>query len=114
MIAKIFRFHGHNSVRTIYRKGRAVRNSLGSLHSYSDARTTKPRIAVVVSRKVSKSAVVRNRIRRRVYEIIRLQMPHMQRPVHMVVTVYQVEAATNPAEEVAQQVHDLLRQAHII
>jgi ribonuclease P protein component len=111
MIAKIFRFHGHNSVRNVYRRGSVVRNSLGSLHTYADERTRQPRVAVVVSRKVSKSAVVRNRIRRRVYEIIRTGMPDLKHPAQMVFTVYQVDAATMPAEDLRSQVLDLLHQS---
>ena len=41
----------------------------------------KQRYAVVVSKKILKSAVGRNRIRRRVYEALRLELPKIQQPV---------------------------------
>lgn len=51
------------------------------------------RVAVVVSRKVSKSAVVRNRIRRRLYEIVRKHSARIAEPHDLVFTVYGEAAA---------------------
>lgn len=114
MISRLFRFHGHNSVRVVYRRGRAARASIGSLHWYADARTKNPRVAVVVSRKVHKSAVVRNRIRRRVYELVRVRLKSMPRPAQMVFTIYQSDAATMPHAELAGEVDALLDQAGLV
>lgn len=70
MLGRLHRFHGHNSVTSLYRRGETVRGQNITL-KYS-VRGDKPyRVSVVVSKKVSKSAVVRNRIRRRIYEIVR-------------------------------------------
>jgi ribonuclease P protein component len=70
MLGRLHRFHGHNSVTSLYRRGETVRGPNITL-KYS-VRGDKPyRVSVVVSKKVSKSAVVRNRIRRRTYEIVR-------------------------------------------
>lgn len=41
----------------------------------SDTGRKASRFAVVVSKKVLKTAVGRNRIRRRIYEVVRLEMP---------------------------------------
>lgn len=67
MLSLTHRFHGHNSIRPLYQKGKP---------SYSRnikllwLPTNGPyRVAVVVSKKVHKSAVVRNRIRRRIYAL---------------------------------------------
>jgi ribonuclease P protein component len=70
MIKRANRFHGRHSVSKLrgflahtthfsFRVGRNQQNDY--------------RLAVVVSKKVAKSAVVRNRIRRRVFEAIRTQ-----------------------------------------
>lgn len=111
MLAKLFRFHGHQAVRRGYRQGSSVRGSLGSLHVH-DAASFKA--AVVVSKKVDKSAVTRNRIRRRVYEQLRLRRPEMGRTAELIVTVYQVEAATMPAAQLKAAVDELLQRAKLL
>lgn len=72
MISKNNRFHGHNSLNYVYRHGKVIRGEFISLR-FADSRRDDYRMAVVVSRKVSKSAVVRNRIRRRLYEAVRVR-----------------------------------------
>lgn len=114
MLARLFRFHGHQAVRRSYRQGSSVRASLGSLHVNVDAKRPQFRVAVVVSKKVAKSAVVRNRIRRRVYELVRTSRPEINKEAELIFTVYQVEAATMPASQLAQEVMDLLKKAKLI
>ena len=71
MITRRHRFHGYGSLKGVYQRGKNLRGGLLSL-KFVHRDPQKPyRLAVVVSRKVSKSAVVRNRIRRRIYEIVR-------------------------------------------
>jgi ribonuclease P protein component len=71
MIARKHRFHSYGSLNSVYRQGQTARNPQLSLR-YATRDPRKPyRVAVVVSRKVHKSAVVRNRIRRRIFEIVR-------------------------------------------
>ena len=73
MLIRAHRFHGYNSLRGVYGRGQTLRASLLNL-KYQWREPNRPyRVAVVVSRKVSKSAVVRGRIRRRIYEIVRQQ-----------------------------------------
>ncbi len=77
----------------MYQRGQTIRGDLLSLrHTYNDRQKTY-RVAIVVSRKVSKSAVVRNRIRRRLYEIIRKNAPRITGPEDLVFTVYGEAAA---------------------
>ncbi len=113
MLARPFRFHGHQSVRRVYRQGRSVRNELGSLHVYADPRKQRTRVAVVVSRKVNKSAVVRNRIRRRVYEVVRMHPAHKTFTYEMVFTIYRLDTADIPITALKQQVDELLKKAKI-
>ncbi|CAN5373366.1 hypothetical protein BH10PAT3_BH10PAT3_1700 [soil metagenome] len=114
MLARIFRFHGHQSVRRAYRQGSQVRGTLGSLHVRRDSTRPKFKMAVVVSKKVHKSAVVRNRIRRRIYEIVRHHQADLLQPVELVFTVYQVEAALMPSEQLSLEVRDLLQRAKLL
>jgi ribonuclease P protein component len=68
MFARQFRFHGHNSLRFVYQTGKSAYTQHLKVLWVPEGHT---RIAVVVSKKVHKSAVVRNRIRRRLYELVR-------------------------------------------
>ncbi|MBA3758851.1 ribonuclease P protein component [Candidatus Saccharibacteria bacterium] len=108
------RFHGHNTVRRVYRSGHSARNTLGSIHVVQGERVPITKVAVVVSRKVDKSAVRRNRIRRRIYEIIRIGLDDFKAPSEVVITVYQAEAATLPAGQLEASVHELCKKAKIL
>ena len=114
MLARLFRFHGHNSVRRAYRQGSSVRGTLGSLHVHHDPKHPQFKVAVVVSKKVHKSAVVRNRIRRRVYELVRLAHPEINKAVELVFTIYQVESAEIPADQLKKEVYELLTRAKLL
>ncbi len=74
----------------------------------------KQRYAVVVSKKVLKSAVGRNRIRRRVYEAIRLELPRINKPVDCIFVIYNKDVATIPFKELRSLVNNLLKEADII
>lgn len=114
MLAKTHRFHGHNSLNYVYRHGQTVRGPLTAIKYVKNSRRTTYRAAVVVSKKVHKSAVVRNRIRRRVYEQIRLLTPHIAEPYDIVVTVFHDTVATMPAAELQTLIHAQLRQAGVL
>ena len=112
MISKEHRFHGYNKLQAVYRKGRTARSSFLALKSYENPKRSSYRLAVVVSRKVNKSAVVRNRIRRRLFECFR-KYEHLFGTCDMVVTVFSDQAATCSAAELEQAVKKLLEQAGI-
>jgi len=79
---------------------------------YAESRKPSYRLAVVVSKKVSKSAVVRNRIRRRIYEQVRREFQETppRRPVDMVITVFDEGFKTMPAENLQAAVASLLKK----
>lgn len=112
MISRLHRFHGHGSLRYVYQHGQTVRGPLCSLKYVRNERRKNWRLAVVVSKKVHKSAVRRNRIRRRLYEAVRLAAVNIQ-AYDMVLTVFHEQVADLPAEEVAAIVRAQLRQAGI-
>lgn len=114
MIARKNRFHGYGSLRYVYRNGQTVRGPLCALKFVANAKRKEYRLAVVVSKKVHKSAVVRNRIRRRLYEAVRQEAAAIKEPYDMVLTVFSDKVATISAEEIAKLVHAQLRQAKII
>ncbi len=68
------------------------------------------RLAVVVSRKVSKSAVRRNRIRRRLYEQVRQSQVEIAGGTDMVITVFDERLADLPPTKLQTAVDDLLQR----
>ena len=113
MIGKTHRFHGHNSLNYVYRQGATVRGPLTALKYARNDRRSVYRVAVVVSRKVHKNAVVRNRIRRRLYEQIRLISDQIIEPYDIVFTVFHDTIAELPTEELSKLVRAQLHQAKI-
>lgn len=113
MISKKYRFHGHGSLRYVYQNGKTVRSSLMSLKFVANSHRPNYRLAVVVSKKVNKSAVARNRIRRRLYEAVRRQQENIG-PYDMVITVFGELVATIPADGIEKSVAVLLKNAKII
>lgn len=108
MFSRINRFHGHNSLRNVYQTGKSAYSQRAKL-MWVPAGSL--RVAVVVSKKVHKSAVVRNRIRRRLYEILRTYMLENGVAKASIVLVVQNESlATAPAEEVREEIVSLLQK----
>jgi ribonuclease P protein component len=113
MINQKYRFHGYGSLRFVYRYGQTVRGPLFSLKSVANPKRQHYRVAVVVSRKVNKSAVVRNRIRRRLYEAVRLNQAKISQPYDIVLTVFSERIAEEPFEKLSGQLEKLLSEAGI-
>ncbi len=107
MIHRLFRFHGYNALNSVYRQGVTLRGSLLNMKYAPRKPGQSYRAAVVVSKKVHKSAVVRNRIRRRVFEQVRLQQDRLG-SVDIVITIFSDQVATVPAAQLHEQVDNLL------
>jgi len=114
MIDTTHRFQGHGSLRFVYQRGQTIRGQYCSLRYISNSRRRTYRAAVVVSKKVSKSAVVRNRIRRRMYEMIRRSAPDIVGAYDLVFIVYSDQLATLPAEVISHAVTDKLQKAGVL
>lgn len=111
MIGRAHRFHGYGSLRSVYQRGKTAHGPALSLR-FSAREGGKPyRVAVVVSRKVSKSAVVRNRIRRRIYEVVRRQDTLIPAGTDLVFTVFGEHVAELDAGKLEQTVAGLLQKA---
>lgn len=111
MIARLHRFHGYGSLRGVYNRGQTIRSPLVSLKFLARANAQPYRLAVVVSKKVSKSAVVRNRIRRRIYELMRRREQMFPPGLDMVFTVFSDELATMGTAKLETIVGDLADRA---
>ena len=113
MISRAHRFHGRASIQRLYRGGKMVRSADLSLRYTPNPKRENYRLAVVVSKKVSKSAVVRNRIRRRVYEHVRILFGSQPIPYDLLITVFDERVATLPPAELAYELNGLLKKADL-
>jgi ribonuclease P protein component len=113
VIARKHRFHGYGSLRYVYQHGQTIRGPLCAIKFVANNRRKAYRLAVVVSKKVHRSAVTRNRIRRRVYEVVRRQEDRITQPYDIVLTVFSDQVATLPHDELVRTVKAQLRQAGI-
>lgn len=133
MIAKDYRFKSWDGfIQIVLKKGDSYRSGSFSLRSlpithpfiqsrFKSLSTKRPilnkdfklnaRFGVVVSKKVSKSAVVRNRIRRRIYEWIRLNMDHLTDDSLNIIFVHTDSVAKLPYPELSSQLEQLFKKA---
>jgi len=114
MLSRSHRFHGLGSLNFAYRQGQVVRSRLLDLKFTQNPRRKTYRVAVVVSRKVSKSAVVRNRIRRRVYEAFQSNATNVSGPYDLVFTAFSDEIASLSFTELSKQVEDILKKSGVL
>lgn len=113
MLAKQFRFHGYNSLRFTYSQGRTIRVKGLQLKTIHNPSRTESRLAVVVSKKITKKAPVRNRIRRRLYEAVRLHWAMLEVGHDMIISVFDENIADMPASQLNRQVVELLTKADL-
>ncbi len=102
MIALKNRFHGHNSVTKV--RGTSIGLDGFKVFCVRNHKRNDYRMAVIVSKKIAKSAVVRNRIRRRLYEAVRVSEKLNNSPVDAVFLVQDTKLATTPHAELTAQV----------
>jgi len=110
MIAQKFRFHGHASLKYVFSRGQQNRSKFFGVKWTTNPRRHRPRLAVVVSKKVFKSAVKRNRIRRRIYEIARPLLNDAP-AIDVVISVFSAEVLDASHNELTIQLLPLLHKA---
>jgi ribonuclease P protein component len=111
MISTRHRFHGYGSLKYVYRHGHTVRGPLFAIKSVDNPKRKSYRLAVVVSKKVNKSAVARNRIRRRLYEGVREMEGDIGSPVDIVLSVYNDAVLQEPWPNLQKQLRKQLSEA---
>ena len=108
------RFHGHNSLDYTYKNSQTTRSRLVNVKSVVNKKRTDSRVAVVIGKKVVKSAVRRNLARRRVYEYIRPKIADFTNIYDVVITITSSALLSVTHAELAAQLNQLLIQAQII
>lgn len=112
MLNRNYRFHSRGGVRYVYQKGKTIRKPKMSLVFVENTRGF-TRIGVVVSKKVEKTAVGRNRIRRRIYEALRLNMEDIPKKTDYVFVVYSKDFLKMPFKEIEKILGELVAEAEV-
>lgn len=112
MLKKNYRFHSRGGVRYTYQKGKTIRTPKLSLVYTKNIRNHQ-RFAVVISKKVIKSAVGRNQVRRRVYEAIRACLPEFTDQLDCIFVIFSADIRTMDFKELTDSVKNLLNQTKI-
>lgn len=114
MLSHLHRFHGHGSLRYVYRHGRGATTGLIGVKYSRNPGRVHSRFAVIISKKVFKSAVKRNRLRRRIYPIIRQHVETIERPYDIVLTVFSGTLLDMPPQELNDHLLALLAKESLI
>ncbi len=113
MLAANLRFHGHGSLRFLYKNAAAYRSHYFTIKIVKNPTRSRSRYSVVVSKKVHKSAVGRNRIRRRLYEILRTEHTNLPEIYDIAVIVTSGEVLSAGHDELQESLNSLLEQAGV-
>jgi ribonuclease P protein component len=109
MLNRQHRFHGYGSLKRVYSNSKGVRGQSIGLRYSRRGPNKKYRVAVVVPKKVNKSAVARNRIRRRIFEIIRLSEV-IPPSADLIFTVYSDEVREAKADDLSKLINGLIQR----
>ena len=110
MVSRKHRFRGQNSIRYIFRRGHTVRGPIITARYVANKKRDSYRAAVVVSKKVTKLSPVRNRIRRRIYESIRLNNAKYLTNEDVVFLVFSDKLATITSSELYKMIVNMMQQ----
>jgi len=112
MLNKKYRFHSRGGVRYVYQKGKTIRTPNMSL-IFADNTRGFTRVAVVVSKKVEKSAVGRNRIRRRIYEALRVNLEQIPKKRDYIFVVFSNKILKMPSKELEGVLGKLIEDSKV-
>ena len=99
-------------MRYVYQKGKTIRKPKMSL-IFVDNTKGFTRVGVVVSKKVSKKAVERNRIRRRVYEAIRKNFEFVPKKKDYIFVVYSKDIMKMEYGELEKLLGELVEESKV-
>jgi len=112
MLKKEYRFHSRGGVKYVYQHGKTIRRSKMSL-VFCDNTRGFTRVAVVVSKKVAKTAVARNKIRRRVYEALRVNFEFIPKKRDYIFVIYTADVMTMPYNDLVKLLGELVAESKV-
>ena len=114
MISQKYRFHGHASLKYVLANGTIARGKALSIKFVDNTRRHYSRVAIIISKKVLKHAVDRNRARRRLYEIMRQRLSQFNHVVDVAVMIYQPRVLDMSYDELCLEVDKCLNKLGLI
>ena len=113
MLSAKYRFHGHGALKYLFGHGTTYRLKTMSLRVASNQRRSVSRAAVVISKKVIKASPKRNRVRRRVYEVLRHNWDNIKPGQDIMLSVYDPGVLVMPHDELTAELKKALQQAKV-
>lgn len=98
----------------VYQHGKRHQTKTLTLRYVKNSRRVHSRYAVIISKKVLKSAVKRNRLRRRIYEIIRKHQDSLPQAYDIAISVFSADLLEMPHAELTQQIEKLFKESGLV
>ncbi len=114
MLTHKHRFHGHGSLRYLFHNGHTARSRHLIVRYTPNKTRLHSRVAVIVSKKVFKQAVKRNRIRRRVFELVRQHFDQLNGSYDLTITAISPEVLLLPSHDLARELGSVLGSAGML
>lgn len=113
MLSKEFRLAKKKEVEAVFRRGKFARKDFLGLKCLKKNSEEKPKIAVVVSLKVEKRATLRNKLKRQIREIIRKNLPQIEKGYHIVIFAYN-GASEQSFGQIKKNLEELLKKSSLL
>lgn len=111
-IARANRLRQDKGIEMVFQKGIYQKSSFLAL-KYLKRQEGMPRIAISVGKRVSKKAVLRNKVRRRLREAVRPLLTELGRPYDIVI-IASPEITTRSYQEIKSCVEELFLRAGLL
>ncbi len=113
MIKQQNRFKGQAGIIQANRYGQSVRSSDITIRYLDKHNQTPSKFAVVVSKKVARLAVTRNRIRRKVFNVLEGLMPRIPNGYLFVISVYDEGIKSAKQKDLEEKIKELLKKQEL-
>ena len=110
---RVYKIHKNSDFRIVYNKGKSFSNNLFVMYVNKNYKLSSyTRLGISVSKKVGKS-VIRNRVRRLVYEAYRLNL-HKVKTGYDIVFIARVNSKDRLYTEVEKSILNLLKKGSLL
>lgn len=113
MLASKYRFHGYGSLKFLFSHGKTYRSKSMSIRVAPNSKRQNSRVSVVISKKVIKASPKRNRVRRRVYEVLRTEWSHIKPSQDILLSVYDPSFFDAEHTVITSEIKKLLQNAEV-